>query len=201
MARLRIPKHKLSRREGKDLFGTGGPSLQRRLAQPPGMHGRNRFRRRQSEYDRQLREKQKVKRMYGLHESQFFKFYQEALRSRGITGLALLTLLERRLDNVVYRAGFAHTRPQARQFVSHGLVYVDGKRINIPSYLVRPGQVVSLKSNAMNIPDVKELQDNVTAVPAWLAREDGGYRIVRPPERSEMDQDIQERLIVEFYSR
>ncbi len=165
------------------------------------MHANNRPRRRESEYDKQLREKQKVKRMYGLHESQFINFYRRALKSRGITGMTLLTLLERRLDNVVYRAGLARTRPQARQFVSHGLVYVDGRRINIPSYLVQAGQIVSLKPNAREIPDVKELAETKVPVPPWLASEDGGFRVVRYPERNEMDQDINERLIVEFYSR
>ncbi len=200
MARDRTPKHKLSRREGRDLFGTGGESLQRRLQVPPGMHGRK-PRRRVSEYSQQLREKQKVKRIYGVHESQFVRFFQQALKTREITGLALLRLLERRLDNVVYRLGLARTRPQARQFVSHGLVHVDGERVNIPSYLVVPGQLVTLKQDAQKIPDVIGLQENKPAIPGWLQPEDGGGRVLREPERHEIDDDIQEQRIVEFYSR
>lgn len=114
MGRYRGPKNKLSRREGRDLFGTGGASLEHRLNQPPGMHRRT-FRSKPTEYGRQLREKQKVKRMYGLREGQFQRFFGLALKSRELTGVALLRLLERRLDNVVYRPGFARTHPQARQ--------------------------------------------------------------------------------------
>lgn len=201
MARDRTPKHKLSRREGRDLFGTGGESLQRRLQVPPGMHGRKQPRRRASEYSLQLREKQKVKRIYGVHESQFIRFFQQALKTREITGLALLRLLERRLDNVVFRLGLARTRPQARQFVSHGLIHVDGERVNIPSYLVVPGQLITLKESARKIPDVEELKESRPAVPGWLQLEDGGGRVLREPERHEIDDDIQEQRIVEFYSR
>jgi small subunit ribosomal protein S4 len=200
MARDRTPKHKLSRREGRDLFGTGGESLQRRLDVLPGMHGRK-HRRRGSEYSLQLREKQKVKRIYGVHEAQFVRFFQQALKTREITGLALLRLLERRLDNVVYRLGLARTRPQARQFVSHGLVEVDGEKVNIPSYLVETGQIVSLKEGAQKIPDVTELRENKPPIPGWLQAEDGGGRVIREPERHEIDDDIQEQRIVEFYSR
>lgn len=200
MGRDRRPKHKLSRREGKDLFGTGGASLERRLDKPPGMHGR-RPGRRQSEYARQLREKQKVKRMYGLREAQFRRFFQQALRTKEQTGLALLRLLERRLDNVIYRLGFARTRPQARQFVTHGHVLVDGKRTNIPSYLVEPGQTVGVKDEVKQIPDVLDLLENPPPVPQWLERRDGSGQVLREPEREEVDRDINERLIVEFYSR
>lgn len=200
MVRDRRPKHKLSRRAGKDLFGTGGESLQRRLDTPPGIHGRK-PRRRESEFSKQLREKQKVKQMYGLHEAQFIRFFKIAQRTRGITGLTLLRMLERRLDNVVYRLGFARTRPQARQFVSHGLIRVDGRRVNIPSYLLKPGQVVELKAKAREIPDVKALQENPPAVPGWLEKQENTGRILRDPERDEIDQDINERMIVEFYSR
>jgi small subunit ribosomal protein S4 len=200
MARERRSKHKLSRRAGKDLFGTGGESLQRRINQPPGMHGKK-PRRRESEYSKQLREKQKVKQMYGLHEGQFLRFFKRAQKTRGITGLTLLRLLERRLDNVVYRLGFARTRPQARQFVSHGLIRVDGKRVNIPSYLLNPGQQVELKGSAMEIPDVKDLIENEPPVPGWLEKKDGVGHVLREPERHEMDQDISEQMIVEFYSR
>jgi small subunit ribosomal protein S4 len=200
MGRDRGPKHKLSRREGRDLFGTGGDSLARRLDRPPGMHGR-RPGRRQSEYAKQLREKQKVKRMYGLRERQFRRFMQEALRTREQTGIALLKLLERRLDNAVFRLGFARTRPQARQFVTHGHVLVDGERVNIPSYIVNPGQVITLKDVVQEIPDVRELTESPPPLPAWLQRQESSGQVLREPDRAEIDSDINERLIVEFYSR
>ncbi|RPI86761.1 MAG: 30S ribosomal protein S4 [Chloroflexi bacterium] len=201
MVRNRSPKHKLSRREGKDLFGTGGASLQRRLEQPPGLHGRKPGRHRESEYNRQLREKQKVKRMYGMHETQFLRFFSIARRQRGITGLTLLRLLERRLDNVIYRLGLARSRPQARQFVSHGLVTVDGKKVNIPSFLVLPGQEIGMKDNAMKIPDVMELREAKPPVPGWLEPGNQGGVVLREPNREEIDSDIEEQRIVEFYSR
>jgi len=200
MGRTMGPKHKMSRREGKDLFGTGGESLQRRLDQPPGQHGKQPVNK-QTEYARQLREKQKVKRMFGMREGQFQRFFQIALKSRGITGVALLRLLERRLDNVVYRLGFTRSRLQARQLVSHGHVSVDGQRVSIPSYLVVPGQEIKLSPKALKMPDVAELTESTRNVPGWLETADGGGRMLREPEREEMDQDVNERAIVEFYSR
>ena len=194
------PRSKISRREGKDLFGTGGKSLQRRLDQPPGPHGRQPARN-QTEYHRQLREKQKVKRMYGMRETQFQRFFRDALRSNEVTGIALLKLLERRLDNVVYRAGITRTRMQARQFVHHGHILVDGKKVDIPSYVVAPGQTILVTEKAQNIPWVQDQLENPLNVPAWLEPTKGGARVVREPVREEMDQDINERAIVEFYSR
>jgi small subunit ribosomal protein S4 len=202
MSPVKKPKHKLSRREGKDLFGTGGESLQRRLDVPPGQHGRSGSQRReQSEYAKQLRAKQMVKRMYGMREAQFRRFFNMALRTRGITGLALLQLLERRLDNVVYRLGFARTRMQARQLVTHRPVNVDGSRVNIPSYLLKPGQMVEMREGARQIPDLIELNENKPPIPEWLVREEWGGRVERLPERHELDPDIEEQRIVEFYSR
>lgn len=203
MGRDRAPKHKRSRREGVDLFGTGGESLQKRLNQPPGQHGpgaayRNR---RRSEFALQLREKQKVKRMYGMRESQFQRFFRQALRSREQTGAALLKLLERRLDNVVYRLGFARTRAQARQFVTHRHIRVDGDIVNIPSFLVSPGQEVKVEPDLLQIPDVQEQREANLPAPGWLEPTQNGGRVLREPDRSEIDQDIQETLIVEFYSR
>ncbi len=200
MGRDRKPKNKQSRREGKDLFGTGGPSLERRLEQPPGMHGR-RPSRRTSVYADQLREKQKVKRIYGLREEQFRRLVSKANKSREPTGLALLKLLERRLDNVIFRLNLARTRPQARQFVTHGHIQVDGEAVNIPSYLVKPGQEVKMDPSGLQIPDVLELAEAKNPIPGWLEKRDGGGMIVREPERQEIDPDIQEQRIVEFYSR
>lgn len=183
-----------------DLYGTGGESLQRRLQQPPGMHGRK-IRRRESEYSLHLREKQKVKRMYGLQEKQFLKFFEKARSASGDTGVAFLKLLEQRLDNVVYRLGFARTRLQSRQFVSHGHVLVNGDHLDIPSALVEPGFVITMDQDIQKMPDVQALSQNPPAVPAWLRRSDNGGEVVREPDRSEIDQDINEQLIVEFYSR
>jgi small subunit ribosomal protein S4 len=164
------------------------------------MHGRKPARK-VSVYAEQLREKQKVKRMYGIREDQLMRFLETALQSREQTGLALLKLLERRLDNVVYRLGLARTRPQARQFVTHGLVRVDGKRVNIPSYLVKPGEEIEMKASALEIPDIQELTEAQPPVPGWLEKRDGGGVVLREPNREEIDPDIQERRIVEFYSR
>ncbi len=201
MPPTRKPKHKLSRREGVDLFGTGGESLQRRLGTLPGQHGRTGRPRNPSEYARQLREKQKVKRMYGMREAQFRRFFQMALHTNDVTGIALLKLLERRLDNVVYRLGFARTRLQARQLVTHRHVRVNGKRVNIPSYLVRPGEVIELTETATQIPDLIELAENMPPVPGWLERNGWGGRILRMPEPPELEPGIAEQRIVEFYSR
>jgi small subunit ribosomal protein S4 len=203
MGRYTGPKHKLSRREGVDLFGNGGESLQRRLSQPPGMHGKAAAysQRRRGDYDRQLREKQKVKRAYGLRERQFRRFYRMAQQAHDLTGPALLSLLERRLDNVVYRMGWARTRPQARQFVSHGHVLVNGRRVNIPSYLVNPEQTLTLRAKTQHIPEVQELLETPPPVPEWLARNGAEGLIVRVPERQDIPETINEQLVVEFYSR
>jgi small subunit ribosomal protein S4 len=139
--------------------------------------------------------------MYGMHETQFLRFFSIARRQRGITGLTLLRLLERRLDNVIYRLGLARSRPQARQFVSHGLVTVDGKKVNIPSFLVLPGQEIGMKDNALKIPDVMELREAKPPVPGWLEPGDQGGVVLREPNREEIDSDIEEQRIVEFYSR
>ena len=139
--------------------------------------------------------------MYGIREDQFRRLLDIALQSREQTGFALLKLLERRLDNVIYRLGLARTRPQARQFVTHGLVRVNGKRLNIPSYLVKPGEEIEIKASALEIPDVQELTETSQLVPGWLEKRDGGGVVVREPNREEIDPDIEERRIVEFYSR
>lgn len=201
MPLIRGPKHKLSRREGIDLFGNGGESLQRRLDQPPGQHIRkpNKM---ESEYGKQLREKQKVKRMYGMRESQFKRFYNQANRAKGRPGIELLVLLERRLDNVVYRLGYARTRLESRQIVSHGHVAVDGQRVNVASFLVRPGMQIALDPVSRNIPSVAECINSPAPVPQWLERAaPGAGRVLRYPERQEIDAHINERAIVEFYSR
>ena len=141
MARYRGPKHKISRREGVNITGTTSPSLADKLSVPPRRYGRRR--RNASEYEVRLRAKQRVKFQYGLLEKQFRRFFKEASRMQGPTGMNLLQLLERRLDNAIYRIGFARTRPMARQLVSHGHVRVNNKKVDIPSFLVKPGDVIT----------------------------------------------------------
>ncbi|MBI4321520.1 MAG: 30S ribosomal protein S4 [Chloroflexi bacterium] len=201
MARYTGPKHKLSRREGRDLFGTGSASLQRRLNVPPGQAPTAR-RKKVSEYGLQLREKQAAKRMFGILEKQFRRYFELASRQRGTTGEALLQLLERRLDNVVYRLGFARTRPMARQLVAHGHVLVDSKKVDIPSYAVKAGDTIQLDQKALQMPVVQEtMEDMAGAVPQWLAREGPAGRVLRLPRREEMEPSIKEELIIAFYSR
>ncbi len=198
---VRRPRHKLARRVGIDIWGTAKPSLLRRLKQPPGARPGERPRR-LSEYARQLLEKQKVKWMYGLREQQFARTFARAARLPGDPGANLLSLLERRLDNVVYRAGFARTRLTARQLVSHGHVLVNGRRVDIPSYEVQPGDVVVLSPRAAGIPGVQELLANPPAkVPDWLAREDTAARVLRLPGREDVEAHIDTSRIVAFYSR
>lgn len=189
------PKDRLSRREGVDLFGKG--VRLRRLNIPPGMHGQKGTRL-PSGYSRQLREKQKAKRIYGVSEKQFKKYVKEAARAK----VNFLGLVERRLDNVVYRLGFAPTRFSARQMVSHRHVLVDGKILNIPSYLVQKEQVISLDSKALAIPEVKKMfEREPDSVSAWLARKAAVGKIVRYPVREDVTEPISEQEIIEFYSR
>ncbi len=199
MARYTGPKDRLSRREGFDLFGTGLKLT--RLMVPPGVHG-PKGSRGSSQYGRQLREKQKVKRLYGLLEKQFRKYVEVALKSKGNTGEKLISLLEKRLDNVIFRLGFAPSRPAARQIVSHGHVLVDGKKVNIPSYQLVVGQTVSLDSKGMNIPVVAKLLKNEDIkLPAWLEKKAVVGKVARDPKREDITEPISEQDIVEFYSR
>ena len=199
MARYTGPKDRQSRRENFDLYGKG--SKLTRLNVPPGVHG-PKGTRRQSQYGKQLREKQKVKRMYGLTEKQFRKYVNKALKTKGKTGEVLLTLLERRLDNVVYRLGFAPTRPAARQMVSHKQVLINGKKLNIPSYQVKQGDVVSLSKAGTDIPAVKKLMgDEEYNPPSWLKRKAGAGNVAIMPTREDIVEPIFEQDIVEFYSR
>ncbi|HKZ34586.1 MAG TPA: 30S ribosomal protein S4 [Patescibacteria group bacterium] len=201
MARYTGSKHKLCRREGVSLCGLDSCPVRRKGAVPPGMHGRK-FRKRLSDYGVQLREKQKVKRLYGVLEKQFRRYFEVARKNREATGEVLLQLLETRLDNIIYRLSFAPTRPMARQLVTHGHVLVDGKKIDIPSFSVKSGQVVSLQPKAQEIPTVKMLlEDKDVKVPSWLERKAAVGKIVRIPERNDIDATISESLIVEFYSR
>ena len=173
-----------------------------RRSYPPGEHGRGRIK--QSEYLLQLREKQKARRYYGLLEKQFRGYYEKASRKEGITGENLLRLLEQRLDNVVYRASWASTRPQARQFVNHGLVTVNGRRVDIPSYRVRKGDVVKVSPKAANMIVIQHNLDVLDrSVVGWLEVGDGGKQVtVRDlPQREHIDVPVREQLIVELYSK
>ena len=200
MARYTGPKDRLSRREGVDLFGKGAKLT--RLTVPPGQHGPKGVRGRISQYSRQLREKQKVKRLYGLLEKQFRKYVGKALKSKGNTGEALLSLLEKRLDNVVYRLGFAPTRAAARQLVSHRHVKVGDSVVNIPSYEVKVGDTISIKEKTIGIPAVKSsMDDKEHNIPAWLGRKAIIGKIMREPSRDDILEPISESDIVEFYSR
>ncbi len=209
MARYTGPKCRLCRREGEKLYLKGikcytdkCPFNKRRY--PPGIHGKS-SRRKITIYGMQLREKQKVKRIYGVLEGQFRRYFELARKMGGNIGENLLSILERRLDNVVYRLGFASSRSQARQLVTHGHVIVDGRKVNIPSYLVKPGQVITLKDKAKKFGFVQEaLQGkDPNALPAWLSLDKDNYKgtILRMPIRSDITHPINERLIVELYSK
>ncbi|MBI3109744.1 30S ribosomal protein S4 [Candidatus Daviesbacteria bacterium] len=200
MARYTGPKRRLSRREGIALFAKDAKALERKGAVPPGQHGLGR-RRRVSEYGLELREKQKAKRFYGILEKQFKRYFQKAAKVKGATGLSLIRLLETRLDNTVYRLGFAKSRAQARQLVSHGHVTVEGKKVNIPSYQIKVGQTIALLPKLSdNTQVLKNLADQET-LPGWLERKATLGKVLRLPEREEMEQAIDEQLIVEYYSR
>lgn len=206
MARYIGPKCKLSRREGTDLFLKSGVTpfeKKCKSEQIPGVHGQRR--QRLSDYGLQLREKQKVRRIYGVLENQFRNYYKEAARLKGATGELLLQLLESRLDNVVYRMGFGSTRAEARQLVSHKAIAVNGKTVNVASYQVRPGDVVSVREKAKNqvrIQSALQLagqRGDVTWVDVDSKKMEGTFKAV--PERGDLSADINENLIVELYSK
>lgn len=202
MARYTGPKNKKARRFGVDLGLKSNPkSVERRIGTPPGAHGRKGSRK-VSDYGIQLAEKQKAKIMYGILERQFKKYYTIASRDPLATGEVMLSLLERRLDNCIYRLAFVPTRAAARQLVSHGNVTVNGKKLNIPSYKVRVGDVISLSQTATNIPYVKSLLADKDKTPApWLNKKAILGKVTRLPLRSDITEAINEQLIVEFYSR
>ncbi|MBI2636631.1 MAG: 30S ribosomal protein S4 [Parcubacteria group bacterium] len=207
MGRDLAPKYKRSRREGVDLYpdldkaGTAKSPLSRK-SYHPGMHGPRGMRSRLSNYGVQLREKQKAKRMYGILEKQFRTYYEKAIRSRGDTGEAMLSMLERRLDNVVYRLGFAKTRRAARQMVSHGHILVNGKKVTIPSLLVGVGAGVSVIERVAKGSRFTESVKAINRTPgSWLARKEGSATVVALPDLAEPKTLIDVRRIVEFYSR
>jgi small subunit ribosomal protein S4 len=200
VARYTGPQVKLSRREGVALTDKCQKYLDRR-PYPPGEHGRGRIR--QSEYLLQLREKQKTRRFYGVLEKQFRRYYEKASRQPGITGENLLRMLEQRLDNVVYRLGFAATRRQARQLVTHGHFRVNGAKVNIPSYQVRPDDVITVKQGSNAEPIIRAATELVASVAPWLQADYDALngKVLKVPERSEIDTPVSEQLIVEYYSK
>lgn len=200
MAKYNGPKDRLSRREGVDLFGKGAKLT--RLLVTPGVHGPKGQMKSQSQYGKQLREKQKVKRIYGVLEKQFRIYVEKALKSKGNTGEALLILLEKRLDNVVYKLGFADSRPMARQLVSHRHILVNGKKLNIPSYQVQVGDVISLTPKIIENQNVKRLIDQEEyETPSWLTRKAYVGNVKSEPKRENITEQVSEQDIVEFYSR
>ncbi len=206
MARDTSPQCKQCRREGEKLFLKGDRCLTdkcsvERRSYAPGEHGRGRIK--QSEYLLQLREKQKARRYYQLLEKQFHHYYEEASRRQGITGENLLRMLELRLDNVVYRLGFGASRRQSRQLVRHAHFFVNGKKVDIPSYQLKPDDVVSLRPDSKAVETVRAATDLTSSVAPWLLADHDNLtgKILRAPERDEIDTPVQEQLIVELYSK
>lgn len=209
MSRTAEPKCKKCRREGEKLYLKGekclGPKCPVvRRAFPPGQHGPT-SRRRLTPFGVQLREKQKAKRLYGLMEKQFSNYFKKASTKSGDTGIFLKQFLELRLDNVVYRLGFARSRRQARQLVGHGMFLVNGKMVNIPSYQVRPGDLVTIKESKVSKKIFNDLKDRLQKheVPGWLSLEakDAKGKVISRPEAEELDKSFDSKLIIEFYSR
>jgi small subunit ribosomal protein S4 len=210
MARYRGPTCRLCRREGVRLYLKGARCFSGKCAiekrpYPPGEHSQSRLRRRISDYGIQLREKQKLRRIYGVLERQFRRYFAEATHTPGITGAALLQLLERRLDNVVWRLGFASSRAQARELVNHGHFAVNDRPVDIPSYQVRPGDTVSVRESSRAIPPLVAAVASAGGrrLPTWLRIEGDAMRgaVISLPARDEIDTLIQEELVVEYYSR
>ncbi len=200
MARYTGAQYKKSRRLGFSTLENGKDLAKRPYA--PGQHGTDR-RRKLSEYGVQLQEKQKVRYMYGLNEKQFKKTFVRASKMKGITGENLLKLLESRLDNIVYRMGLAKTRRAARQIVNHGHITVNGIKVDIPSYTVKPGDIIAVKEQSVNHPAIKEALEATLNRPAFVEFDNNKFsgKLVRLPERSELNQEINEALIVEYYNR
>ncbi len=200
MARYTGPKHRLARKEGINILDKQSRSLERRLTIPPGMHGKKR-KRALSEFGQQLREKQKAKTMYGLLEKQFSNLVKKVQRKKGESGELLISLLETRLDNVVYRLGFARTRFQSRQFVTHGHVLVNGKKLTIPSYQVKQEEKVSLSDKLTKEPVIMEFLKETPNVLPYLVREETTGKLIRMPKREDVVVPFDTQLIIEYYSR
>ena len=208
MARTIEPDCRQCRREGCKLFLKGERCTTKKCAMErrpviPGQHGNSRRRVTFSEYGTQLREKQKVKRMYGILEKQFRAYYEEAERMKGVTGENMLSLIERRLDNVVYRMGIGASRKQCRQIVNHGHITVNGRRVDIASYIVKVGDVIAVKESKQDLYAFKSLKGMKIVMPKWLEFDTNTLtgKILALPKREDIDSDIKEQLIIELYSR
>jgi small subunit ribosomal protein S4 len=211
MARYTGPVCKLCRREREKLLLKGERCFTPKCAlerrdYAPGVHGRQRqFRRKESDYGLQLREKQKARRIYGILERQFRRYFKEAERRKGLTGVNLLVILESRLDNVVYRLGFADSRPQARQLVRHGHFDVNGRKTDIPSFLVKEGDVIAVRERSKKLTYFRDLSAVIEhkVVPEWLSLDISKMegRVLTLPAREDIDASLNEQLIVEYYSR
>ncbi len=200
MARYTGPKHKLARREGVNLFDKQSASLLRRLNIPPGVHGRKN-KRRTSEYGTQLREKQKAKAIYGVLEKQFKRLVTNLEKQKGDTGELMISLLETRLDNVVYRLNFAKSRFMSRQLVSHGHVTVNGKKVNIPSYQVQPNDVIEISATIQKNPDVMKLLEENDSMVSFVERKGAAGKLVRMPKQDDIVVPFNTQQIIEYYSR
>lgn len=200
MARYTGPKHKLARREGVNVLEKTSASLMRRLNTPPGVHSKRR-KRRPSEFGTQLRQKQTAKAVYGLFEKQFKKLVEQVTKQKGDTEELLLSLLERRLDNIIYRLGFAKTRFMARQLVSHGHIRVNNKKMSIPSYEVKTGDVITLGAKIQkNTVVLKTMEENKETV-GYLEKEGGAGKLLRIPTPADIQPLFNTRQIIEYYSR
>lgn len=202
MARYIGPKSKIARKFGDPIFGSD--KVLEKKAYPPGMHGANKRRRKQSEYGIQLKEKQKAKYTYGVLERQFSNLFEKAQRSKGVTGEVLLQLLESRLDNVVFRLGIAPTRTGARQLVSHRHITVNGKVVNIPSYTLRPGDIIGVREKSKSLEAVTDsLSGSHRSASSWLEWDSAQMagKFLNRPEREDIPENIKEQLIVELYSK
>lgn len=200
MARYTGPKHKLVRREGVNVLDKTSGSLQRRMNIPPGQHGRKR-KKRLSEYGEQLREKQKAKVTYGILEKQFKKLFRYAENQKAETGELLIGLLETRLDNIVYRLGFSRSRAGARQLVSHGHVFVNGKKVNIPSYQLKADDTVEVSAKAQKNPLVLQALEEKNEFLPYLERKGALGKLKRLPKKDDLEVPFDTQLIIEYYSR
>ncbi len=208
MARYTGPKFKIDRREGANLFlkgkrsSSGKHPIDRKGAVPPGQHGQRLLRKRRSDFGMQLREKQKVKRMYGILEKQFRRYFKNASKEKGNTGTALMRTLETRLDNVVYRVGFAPSRAAARQLVTHGHTLLNDKKVDIPSQCVKVGDIITLTPKAQKLSSVPEsIKAGGEDIVPWLRRKALVGNVVKLPQSEDVEAIANEQLIVEFYSR
>lgn len=200
MARYTGPKHRLARREGVNVLDKTSASLLRRITIPPGVHGKKR-KRRLSEFGLQLREKQKAKVIYGMLEKQFKRLVETVASQKGDTEEMLLSLLETRLDNIVYRLGFAKSRFMARQMVTHGHVLINGKKMSIPSYQVKKDEIISLSEIIQKNPDIIKLMTENLSIAPFLAKEGNQGKLTRMPQKSDIEFPFNTRQIIEYYSR